>query len=120
ADGGKPGGGQGGADAKGGADGGKTGTGADGQAGKDGAKDAPPAAGDVAVTLQDQGGNPASGVSWEVTMPDGTKKTGSTGSDGKVSVTGGTQSGSYKLVLPSLDKGGTSGGDTGGGTTPGG
>ena len=73
--------------------------------------------GDVAVTLKDSDGNPVGGVKWQVSLPDNTTKSGTTGDDGKISVTGTQMSGQYKIVLPDVDAG-QSGSD--GGSAPGG
>ncbi|MGZ6142071.1 MAG: hypothetical protein ACXWLM_01975, partial [Myxococcales bacterium] len=80
-----------------------------------GAKDTPPGPNDIAVTLDDKDGNPVGGVKWQVTLPDGSTKTGTTGDDGKISITGLSASGSYKLLLPDIDKTAPAGG---GGSTP--
>src|SRR5205807_4863257 len=95
-------------------------------AGKDagGSKDTPPGPHDISVKLQDSSGNPVPNVKWQVTLPDKSEKTGTTGDDGKISVTGLTQEGSYKLDLPDLEKGSPppssdSGTPAGDGGTPG-
>src|SRR5262249_44006290 len=67
-------------------------------------KDAQPGPHDIAITLQDAQGNPGPNIKWQVTLPDNSTKTGTTGDDGKISVKGLTQDGGYKLDLPDLDK----------------
>ena len=73
----------------------------------------------VAVTLKDEGGNPASGISWQLTLPDGTVKSGKTSSNGRISVDG-VPKGDCKLVLPDVDSGAAaqpaSGAEAGGAT----
>lgn len=70
----------------------------------------PTPAGVVAVTLNGTGGKPASGISWQLTLPDGSVRSGKTGSNGRIAVDG-VPSGDCKLVLPDLDGAAASGGD---------
>src|SRR5438094_4165068 len=56
----------------------------------------------LALTVKDTNGKAASGISWQLTLPDGTAKTGKTGSEGRISVDG-VPAGDCKLVLPDFE-----------------
>ena len=98
--GGAPGGG-GGAPAAGGGAASPTSTAADGAA--------PPVAPQdddkqLEVQLVDVRGEPARSVRYDLTMPDGTVRSGTTGADGYIRISGLKQGGDAKLVLPDIDE----------------
>jgi hypothetical protein len=49
-------------------------------------------------------GEPQANVRYEITLPDGTVKTGTSGGDGWIRLSGIKQSGDAKLALPDLDE----------------
>src|SRR5437660_631442 len=80
---------------------------------------APPANG-IDITVKDGSGKAASGLAWQLTLPGGEVKSGSTGSDGKITVPG-VPAGDCQLVFPDLDKSGAAAGkaaDGGGAPVP--
>jgi hypothetical protein len=58
----------------------------------------------IEVQLVNALGEPQANVKYELTLPDGTKKTGTSGSDGWIRISGLTQTGDAKLVLPDIDE----------------
>jgi hypothetical protein len=73
------------------------------------AMSAPPAAAktddekQIEVQLLNARGEPQRNVRYEITLPDGTVKSGSSGPDGYIRISGLKQSGDAKLALPELD-----------------
>src|SRR5262249_61297704 len=59
----------------------------------------------VSLTLKDSNGKPAAGVAWQLTLPDGTVRSGKSTEGGRISVDG-VPAGDCKLVLPDFDKDG--------------
>ncbi len=69
-----------------------------------GAPDKPATKNDVSVVLSTPDGKAAAGLAWQITLPDGSKKDGKTGDDGKIAASG-TKPGKFKLVLPAFEDG---------------
>jgi hypothetical protein len=60
------------------------------------------APGALDVTVKDGSGQTVAALAWQVTLPDGTVKSGTTKGDGRITVGGAT--GDCKVVFPALDK----------------
>ncbi len=63
----------------------------------------------VDITLKDALGKVKAGVFYELVLPDGSLRSGRTGDDGRIHITGLTMSGQCKLLLPDYDVGAKSG-----------
>jgi hypothetical protein len=61
-----------------------------------------PAPGALDITVKDGSGQTVAALAWQVTLPDGTVKSGNTQGDGRITVGGAT--GDCKVVFPALDK----------------